>query len=124
MADDLAIPIQSPPIELWEITSTEQLHVFLANELASGAVNSPLNPELKSDGPCDTNLGLKVKRAHISELIHYEDETQGIDTLQSDLPSFQWELGVLSSSIPAGASNGKTSSSSAASDTNYKRSDI
>ena len=110
----------SPPtMELWEATSTEQLYAISAYHIAGGAVHSPPNPELKSDGPCDTNLGLKVKRYHISELIHYEGEAEGIDTPASDLPRYQWELEDLSvPCTPASASN-VSSKGSTASETNY-----
>ena len=93
LADDSKL---SPPVmELWEVTSSEQLHAFSVSKVTGGAVNSASKP--------GTEIGVEtINRAHLREFIHYESEAIGIDTPGSDLPAYQWELEPIKSSLTIG----------------------
>ena len=93
MADDLKL---SPPaMELWEATSSQQLHAISVSKVTGGAVYSASKP--------GTEIGVEtINRAHLREFIHYESEAIGIDTPGSDLPAYQWELEPNKSSLTIG----------------------
>jgi hypothetical protein len=59
-------------LELWLQATSEQLYALLKNQ--NSTVNSPPDYALKSTTAYDTNLQDIVKRNHISEFLHYEDD--------------------------------------------------
>ena len=89
--------ISSPPMEFWEITSSEQLHAFSVSKVTGDTVNS----SLKSGTEISAVRGI-VNRGHLREFIHYESEAIGIDTPGSDLPAYQWDLDTDMSSLYIG----------------------
>ena len=64
---------------LWSVTTSEQLNAIL---LKNQNYAAPLNRKPKT---------AELNRTHISEFFHYEEEADGIETVGSDLPLYQWD---------------------------------